>query len=695
LIVTVNDVSRTATQTNPPFSFTVSGTLVNGDSYETAVVGTPVYSSYTGSTAGSYPITVTGLTSANYQLAFVPGTLTVVPSSSTTTLLASPTSTQYGDPVTLTATVTNGATGTVSFYSPTVYLGSGNVSGGVATLTTTLLNAGPHLIGAIYNGDGTYASSTSSPVAVAVAKQTGTGPGGAALTVTVENASREYGAANPEFVYVVSGSLVNGDTYANAVIGVPVYSVADTPTSPVGSTFPITISGLVSQNYTLAFVPGALTIVPAVTATGLSLNATSLEHGEPLTGTATVTPPGTGTVDFVSGSTVVGQATLSGGVAVVSSTTVPAGAYVITALYQGDGNYSASASEPVKPTVMKRTGSGPDGAALTVTVNNASRTYGQGNPAFSYTASGTLVNNDTYSNAITGVPVYSTPATVTSPVGSYPISVSNLNSANYTVAFVNGTLTVTKGTPAVILTSSLNPSLFGQSVTFTMTPSAGATGTATFLDGTAILCGGVAIVSGIATCTTTALATGTHSVTAVYSGDGNYNGATSPLLSEVVSNPADFALSATPKSQTIPPGASTSYTISIASVTAPFTNPVTLTASGLPAGASYTFTPASITPGTNGANSMLTIAVPKQNAVLHSHRTPFIVALLPVPFAVIRRKRRPLLQLFCFFTLTSIGLVSGCGTGGYFNQPEQTYTVTVTGTSGSVVHSTTLALTVQ
>ena len=88
--------------------------------------------------------------------------------------------------------------------------------------------------------------------------------------MTVLNESREYGTANPEFSYIVSGTLVNGDTYATAVTGVPVYSVADSPNSPVGSTFPINVSGLVSQNYTLTSVPGTLTIVTAATTTALT-----------------------------------------------------------------------------------------------------------------------------------------------------------------------------------------------------------------------------------------------------------------------------------------------------------------------------------------------------------------------------------------------------------------------------------------
>ncbi len=535
LTVTVNDATRTTTEANPPFSHTVAGDLVNGDTPATAVTGTPTYSTTAGTTAGTFAITVSGLTSQNYVLAFVPGTLTVVPSSSTTTLATSPNSSQYGDPVTLTATVTSGATGTASFYDGSVFLGQSTVTGGVATLSTTTLNAGTHTITATYNGDATYASSMSGPATVTVAKNTAPG---SSLTVTVLNESREYGTANPEFAYVVSGTLVNGDTYATAVTGVPVYSVADSPNSPVGSTFPINVSGLVSQNYTLTFVPGTLTIVTAATTTALTTSATSTQYGDPVTLTATVAPSGaTGTVVFSNGSTVLGTATVSGGTATLSTSTLSVGTNTITASYEGDGNYAASTSSAVTVTVAKRTGPG-GGAALTVTVTNASRQYGQGNPAFSYTVSGTLVNGDTYATAVTGVPVYSTTATVTSPVGTYPVSITGgLSSANYSIAFVNGTLTVSKGTPSVTVASSQNPSTPAASVTFTATLSAGATGTVTFMDGTTVMGTGT-VSNGTASFSTSTLSVGTHSITAVYGGDANYNGATSPALAQVVNKTA-------------------------------------------------------------------------------------------------------------------------------------------------------------
>ena len=360
-----------------------------------------------------------------------------------------------------------------------------------------------------------------------MAKKTAAG-GGPALTVTVVDQSREYGAASSEFSYIVSGTLINGDTYEKAVTGVPVYTSTDTPTSPAGSTFPINVTGLVSQNYTLTTVPGTLTIVIASTTSALSIltpttttpqtTSVTAEYGDPVTLTAAVAPTSaTGIVVFSNGSAVVGTATVSGGTASATGSTLSVGTKTVTTTYQGDGNHAASTSSAVTAIVTPRTAPG-GGPALTVTVTNASRQYGQGNPAFSYTVSGTLVNGDTYATAVTGVPVYSTTATVTSPVGTYPISITGgLSSANYTVAFVNGTLTVGIGTPSVTVASSQNPSTPQASVTFTATLSAGATGTVTFMDGTTVLGTGT-VSSGTAKFLDhRQLSVGTHSITAVYS----------------------------------------------------------------------------------------------------------------------------------------------------------------------------------
>jgi hypothetical protein len=86
------------------------------------------------------------------------------------------------------------------------------------------------------------------------------------------------------------------------------------------------------------------------------------------------------------------------------------------------------------------------------------------------------------------------------------------------------------------LASSLNPSIYGQSVTFTATVKASSgtpTGTVTFKNGTATL-GSVAPSAGVANYTTATLAVGTNSVTASYGGSATFNSSTSTAVSEAV-----------------------------------------------------------------------------------------------------------------------------------------------------------------
>lgn len=93
--------------------------------------------------------------------------------------------------------------------------------------------------------------------------------------------------------------------------------------------------------------------------------------------------------------------------------------------------------------------------------------------------------------------------------------------------------TVNQAATSTFVISSLNPSTFGQSVTFTATviSSGGVpTGTVTFMDGSSTLGTGT-LSTGRATFTTATLSAGTHSITAVYGGSADFSGSTSPVLS--------------------------------------------------------------------------------------------------------------------------------------------------------------------
>jgi hypothetical protein len=123
---------------------------------------------------------------------------------------------------------------------------------------------------------------------------------------------------------------------------------------------------------------------------------------------------------------------------------------------------------------------------------------------------------------------------------------------------------------------------------------------------------------------------------------------------------------------------------------------ITLTASGLPAGATYSFAPPTVTPGSNPVKTMLTIQTLR--AASASVGVGWgMFALLLLPFAGSRRMRRSLRRgpLLAMLALGALGGLTGCGAGGLFGHPQQSYTITVTGTSGHISHSTTVTLIVQ
>jgi hypothetical protein len=122
-----------------------------------------------------------------------------------------------------------------------------------------------------------------------------------------------------------------------------------------------------------------------------------------------------------------------------------------------------------------------------------------------------------------------------------PDAGATLSGGNFTVAGGFWPSTLPSGTTTTVM-SSVNPSTFGQSVTFTATVSSAGgtpTGTVTFKDGAATL-GTGNLSSGSASFMTSGLSAGSHSITAVYAGDSNFVGSTSAPLIQVV-NPANTA----------------------------------------------------------------------------------------------------------------------------------------------------------
>ncbi|HEY1939352.1 MAG TPA: MBG domain-containing protein [Candidatus Angelobacter sp.] len=254
----------------------------------------------------------------------------------------------------------------------------------------------------------------------------------APLTVTVNNASRSYGDPNPAFTGTITG-LKNGDVItAN-------YSTTATPLSPVG-TYPITATlvdpnGVVG-NYIVTINNGVLTVTPA--ALVVTANNAARLYGDP-------NPPFSGTI-----------AGIKNGDNITAIYTTPAtplspvGTYPITPSLTDNGtgalaNYVITANNgslTISP------------SPLTVTANNATRAFGAPNPVFT----GTIVG---IKNADNITATYSTPATASSPAGTYPIIPALVDPtgklSNYSVTINNGTLTVTT---AILTVTANNASRF-------------------------------------------------------------------------------------------------------------------------------------------------------------------------------------------------------------------------------------------
>ena len=141
--------------------------------------------------------------------------------------------------------------------------------------------------------------------------------------------------------------------------------------------------------------------------------------------------------------------------------------------------------------------------------------------------------------------LYNGSSAVPAAIGTYPITANFTpeNTATYTslTAVSVGNFVINKATPVVTLSSSLNPSTVGKSVTFTATVPSTATGTVTFYNGTTMLGAGT-LSGGRVTFSTSALPAGSDSINAIYRGDSNDYAALSSALNQKV----------TPSTQTTP-----------------------------------------------------------------------------------------------------------------------------------------------
>jgi hypothetical protein len=168
-----------------------------------------------------------------------------------------------------------------------------------------------------------------------------------------------------------------------------------------------------------------------------------------------------------------------------------------------------------------------------------------------------------------------------------------------------------------------------------------------------------------------------------------------------------FTISGSPTGQTVYAGYSTDFVITVAPVDGTFNNPITLTVTGLPSGATGTFSQATLTPGSSSASAVLTVSVPASTTLNQRPGSPFggapralvplMALLLLLPFRKVRKTaRRISLLLILALSLGAMLSLSACGTPATNTvQWQAEFVLTVTGTSGGGTQTTPLVLTVE
>lgn len=326
-----------------------------------------------------------------------------------------PAASMYGQDVTFVATVSADAavpTGFVQFLVDNHDVGGPmRLTNGSAVLTVPNLTAGIHAIQVDYRSDTQdLADAMSAPFFHFVKK--------APLVVRASDDTKIYGDPNPVFDLVYSGFVLNdGPTTLGGSLE---FRTAATASSDAGS-YEVTPFGLTSGNYEIAFADGRLVVEPAPLTVTAESRAKVYGASLPL---LTATYSG-----FVNGDTPA-DLTSQAKVTTVATAASHVGSYMIDVDGATSPNYRItfrSGALAVTP------------AALTITAENQSMRYGGSLPSLTVRFDG-LVNDDTGASLATQ-PTLGT-VSAESHAGSYDITVAGAMSADYTMLYVKGTLTI-------------------------------------------------------------------------------------------------------------------------------------------------------------------------------------------------------------------------------------------------------------
>jgi hypothetical protein len=484
-----------------------------------------------------------------------------------TTLSGSPNPVSAGAILTLSTTVSatgpaTGAgalTGQVTFSEGATVYGNGTInSSGVATLQISTLGAGTHNIVASYLGNTNYATS-SSAVLVEVVQTTAT------ITTLTSTAQTTLAGEQASFTASVSSSTQTPtgtvDFYSNgASVGSALLTAQGTATLLTSSlavaSDSITAVYVGNGNYnTSTSVALQHSVVLATTALTLAGPATAVNAGGTFAMTAALSNNGvapTGTLTLHNGGTTIATLSVTAdGTFSFPNLSLGVGTYQLTAVYSGDANNAVATSAAITVVIQLN----PTTTSLSSSANQV--TLGQ-SVTFTAAVSGgtprptgtiefldgtTVLGSSTVNASGTATLVVSTLT-----FGAQSITATYEGDADHAVSTSSAVSEKVVQAATASLSSSVNPSIFGANVAFTVriagVGSLIPTGTVNFSDGASTLGTATLDATGTASLQTAALAVGSHSISVSYNGDSNYSVASAGLVQTVQSATTQTALTA-------------------------------------------------------------------------------------------------------------------------------------------------------